>query len=134
MPFPVDLKYIKETEKELGVQFPRKFVRKMSVENGGEIMTDEDNWQLIPFFDKSDSKRISRTCHHIIQETENAREWNGFPVKGIAIATNDSGDYLVLLPCEANPAILKEEIYIWLHETAEITEAANSIEELTEIF
>ena len=86
MPFPIDLKYIRGSEKELGVQFPQKYVRKMTVENGGEIITEEDVWQLIPFFDKTDNKRISRTCNHIILETEKAREWNGFPKNGIAIA------------------------------------------------
>ena len=132
MPFPVDLEYIRESEKELGVQFPQKFIRKMTFENGGEIMTEEDDWQLIPFFDKTDNKRISRTCNHIILETEKAREWNGFPKNGIAIATNGSGDYLVLLPFKDSPTKLREEIYIWLHETAEIIEAAISIDELTE--
>ncbi|MEI7724500.1 MAG: SMI1/KNR4 family protein [Bacteroidota bacterium] len=132
MPFPVELEYIKETEKELGVQFPLKFIRKMSIENGGEVMTDESDWQLIPFFDKSDNKRISRTCNHIIPETEKAREWIGFPSKGITIATNGSGDYLVLLPTEDSSIKLREEIYIWLHETAEIIYAADSIDDLTE--
>ena len=103
----------------------------MSIENGGEVMTAESDWQLIPFFNKSDNKRISRTCNHIILETEKAREWIGFPSKGSAIATNGSGDFLVLLPTDDSSIKLREEIYIWLHETAEIIYAANSIDNLT---
>ena len=59
MPFPVDLKFIQETEKELGLLFPDIFKQKMMIENGGEIQTDEDDWQIFPFFDKTDNKRIS---------------------------------------------------------------------------
>jgi len=132
MPFPVDIKYIIETEKELGVEFPEEFKKKMTVENGGEIQTEEDEWQLFPFFDKSDSKRISRTCNHIIAETKEAKEWDTFPENAIAIAKNGLGDNLILLPSEINPTILKEEIYLWLHETGEIMEIARTIKELIE--
>ena len=98
MPFPLDPKYIQETEDELGLLFPEKFKNKMGNENGGEIITDEDEWQLYPFFDKSDNKRISRTCNHIGLETKQAKEWDNFPPNAIAIATNGCGDHLVLLP------------------------------------
>jgi hypothetical protein len=130
MPFPVELEYINETEKEPGVQFPLKFIRKMSIENGGVVMTDESDWQLIPFFNKSDMKRISRTCNHITLENEKAREWIGFPSKGIAIAPNGTGDFLVLWPTDDSSIKLREEISIWLHETAEIIYAADSIDDL----
>ena len=132
MPFPVDRKYIQETEKELGVEFPEKFKNKMIIENGGEIQTDEDEWQLFPFFDKSDNKRISRTCNHIIVETKEAKEWNTFPKNAIAIAKNGLGDNLILLPSAQNSKILKEEIYLWLHETGEVKEIAKTINDLTE--
>ena len=38
MPFPVDLKYIRETELEFKLEFPDKFKSKMTKENGGELM------------------------------------------------------------------------------------------------
>lgn len=44
MPFPIDLKYIIETEKELGLIFPDSFKTKMRKENGGEIETEDDDW------------------------------------------------------------------------------------------
>ena len=86
MPFPIDIKYIEETEKELGITFPEKFKSKMMKMNGGEVSTREFVWELIPFFDKSSSKRISRTCNHIAMETENMKQWRGFPKNGVAIA------------------------------------------------
>jgi hypothetical protein len=137
MPFPVDIKYIEETERELGVQFPEKFKAKMTKDNGGElaVFTDDSEdecelWLMFPFCDKSDKKRLSRTCNHIALETKNSRRWINFPTKGIAIAHDEGGNYLILLPEEATPHRLKENIFMWLHETGEITEIANSIEEL----
>lgn len=46
MPFPIDEKYIAETEKELGILFPGNFKSKMMKENGGELMTDNDDWNV----------------------------------------------------------------------------------------
>lgn len=51
MPFPLDEKYIFETEQELGILFPDNFKAKMIQENGGELMTEDDDWQFIPFFE-----------------------------------------------------------------------------------
>nr|WP_286425265.1 SMI1/KNR4 family protein [Myroides marinus] len=73
MPFPIELKYIVKTEEELGVLFPDQFKTKMMQEKGGELTTKEDDWQVYPFFDRSDKKRISRTCNHIGLETKQAR-------------------------------------------------------------
>lgn len=130
MPFPVDIKYIIEAEQELGFLFPDSFKSKMMLENGGELMTDDDDWQLFPFFDKSEKKRISRTCNHIALETKQARAWNNFPSIGITIASNGSGDFLLLLPTKQNDKKLSDEIYIWFHETGEIEKVADSIQEL----
>lgn len=132
MPFPIDLKYINETEQELGLVFPDKFKSKMTKENGGELMTENDDWQLFPFFDKSDNKRISRTCNHIGLETKQAKEWNTFPTNGVAIASNGCGDHLVLLPTAENEKVLSDEIFIWLHETGQIEKVADNINELNE--
>jgi hypothetical protein len=132
MPFPIDLNFINETENELGVVFPEKFKAKMVIENGGELITEDDEWQLFPFLDKSDNKRMSRTCNHIILETKQAKEWDDFPYNAIAIASNGCGDYLILIPTESNPNKLNEEIYLWFHETSELTKIANSIDEIIE--
>jgi hypothetical protein len=130
MPFPIDIKFVIETEQEIGFSFPDIFKSKMIKENGGEIMTENDEWQIFPFFDKSDKKRISRTFNHILLETKQAREWDKFPKNGIAIATNGSGDYLILNPTKENYTKLSEEIFKWFHETGEIEKVAENINEL----
>lgn len=127
MPFPVELKYIEELEKNLGLKFPEKYKRKMIQENGGEIQTEDDEWRLYTFLDKSDNKRISRTSNHIGIETINAKEWDNFPSEAIAIGQNDFGDILILLPNENIHNLLDETIYIWNHETGEIIELAENI-------
>lgn len=132
MPFPVDIKYINETEQELGLMFPDKFKSKMTKENGGELMTEDDDWQLFPFFDKSDNKKISRTCNHIGLETKQAKEWENFPNNGVVIASNGCGDFLVLLPTEENGKKLSDEIFMWFHETGQTEKVADNIDELNE--
>lgn len=130
MPFPIDLKYIKETEDESGVEFPKVFKEKMQEENGGEFFTEKVDWELFPFFDKSDKKRISRTCNHIILETENLKEWNNFPKNAFAIGKNGSGDLLVLI--EKEPEKLSDEIYLWEHETGKIIKVGENINDYEE--
>lgn len=130
MPFPIDEKYIFEAEQELGLSFPSMFKAKMKKENGGAIETENDDWQLFPFFDKLDKKRISRTSNHIILETKEAKKWRNFPNNGIAIGENGSGDRLILLPATENSKVLSEEIYTWFHETGEVEKIADSIEEI----
>lgn len=119
MPFPVDNQFIEETEKELGIVFPPLFKAKMIRMNGGELLTtDDESWILYPFFDKSSTKRIARTCNHIGLETKDAREWTNFPSKAIAIGSNGCGDQLILLPNQKSTT-LGETIYIWRHEDEE---------------
>lgn len=130
MPFPLEQKYIIETEQELGVVFPENFKNKMMQENGGELMTGTDDWQQFPFFDKSDKKRISRTCNHIGLETKQAKNEDHFPANGIAIASNGSGDYLVLLQKKETDKELGDEIYSWCHETGKTEKVADKIDDL----
>ncbi|AXE16735.1 SMI1/KNR4 family protein [Runella rosea] len=132
MAFPVEVKYIIETEQEIGLVFPPCFKVKMKKENGGELMTEEDDWQLFPFFDKSDKKRMSRTCNHLVLETKQARKWGNFPNEGIAIASNGCGDFLLLLPTKKDSKILSDEIFLWLHETGKIEKVADTIDELND--
>lgn len=126
MPFPVEEKYIIETENELGVKFPIGIRNRMMVTNGGEVDLEDFNFELHPFFDKSDKKRISRTCNHIGIETKNAKSWEGFPQTAIAIGNGGSGD-IIFLQHNGNGE-LKEEVYLWNH--GEIEKLADSILEL----
>ena len=123
--FPIELEFILETENETGFEFPKIFKEKMQELNGGEFFTDDDDWELFPFFDKSDKKRISRTCNHIVLETNKAKKWNNFPENTFAIGKNGCGDLLVLM--EKEPNKLGEEIYVWEHDTGELFKVGENI-------
>ena len=125
MPFPVELKYIEELESEFNIIFPSMFKSEMQKVNGGEIEIKGEYFELYPFFDKSDKKRISRTCNHIGMETKNAREYPGFPSNFIAIGSDGTGNQLVLTHNGDNK--LMENIYYWNHETGETEELAQTI-------
>lgn len=127
MPFPIEEQYIAETEVEFGVKFPTEFKERMINSNGGELIADDLEFELYPFFDKSNKKRISRTCNHIGLETRKAREWEWFPEKAIAIASDGYGNQLVLI--HNGDGNLREEILFWDHETGGVEKIANSIME-----
>jgi len=131
MPFPVDKKYIEETQKSIGYIFPDDFVQKMIKENGGEIKTDEDRWHLFPFFDKSDRKRISRTSNHIEHELKNTRHYETFPANAVPIGGNGCGDYIVLTTNSLDNNLL-DDIFIWRHDEkiGELKKLTNSISNL----
>ncbi len=130
MPFPITADEITKTEKKLGMSFPFGFKARMARDNGGEIKAADDCWQLIPFLDASDRKRIARTCNDICRETASMRSWRGFPADAYVIAQNGTGDYLILRPSESDSQSLGEQIYFWDHETGEATLTAQSIQEL----
>lgn len=127
MPFPVEEKYIIETEKELSVLFPIQFKNRMMQLNGGEVVSDEFEFELFPFFDKTDKKRISRTCNHIVLETKNAREWIDFPENSVAIGNDGFGNLLLIM--HNGNGNLGDEIFFWNHETGDIEKVADSINE-----
>jgi len=131
MPFPVEEKYIVEAENELKVKFPISFRNKMKDSNGGEIEIEDDVWNLFPFFfDKSDKKRISRTCNDIIKETKISKEWNGFPDNAVAIGENGCGDKLVFILKTENTQELDKTIYVWQHENNKLIKVADTFNKL----
>ncbi len=131
MPFPVETKWITETEKKLGVRFPASFVTAMAKMNGGSVRTPIDTFELFPFLDASDRKRIQRTCGSIDRETATARkDWYGFPSESVAIGANGGGDLLILLPMQDHPENLQHAVYWWDHETAEIELVADDFSDL----
>jgi hypothetical protein len=125
MPFPVDESAIIATETKLRVRFPASFRDRMMRENGGEVQVGEDVWELYPFLDTSDKKRLARTCNDITRETHSARSCSGFPVEGVAIASNGAGDYLVMLPKAEGEAELAPVICLWDHESGELHEVVS---------
>lgn len=58
------------------------------------------------------------------------KKWPNFPDFGISVATNGFGYCLILLKSNADESLLNEEIFMWIHETGEVTKIANTIKEL----
>jgi len=133
MPFPVDISWVKATEAKLGVRFPLGFVARMVKLNGGEVTAGGDVWQLYPLLDKSDRTRLKRTCNDIVYETERAKRWPGFPVDGVAIGANGSGDQLILLSDPLAPEKLQTRVFWWDHETDNVTTVADDFSDLAAV-
>ncbi|MBI3181868.1 MAG: SMI1/KNR4 family protein [Myxococcales bacterium] len=89
-------------EHQLGRRLPEKFRARLLRENGGEVRARGEAWTLYPVFDPSDAQSAKRTAGHLVQATEMAREWRGFPQGAVAIAENGDGDYLVLRGAEVD--------------------------------
>jgi hypothetical protein len=130
MAFDLQEKYLTETESKLGATLPASYREAMMKENGGEISTDEDEWEQYPILDSSDPKRLSRTCNDIISETKSCYGWNGFPAHALAIANNGFGDQLVFLK---NGDSYDQTVYFWSHENGEITKIADDFGQLNRI-
>lgn len=127
MPFDLPESFLKVAEQSLGMALPASYRSSMLRNNGGEIIAGSDTWELYPIADSSDRKRLSRTCNHILKETENCRLWERFPGNALAIATNGCGDHLVLVNQDTR---FSSEIYIWSHETGCLTKVASDFSEL----
>lgn len=117
MAFPTTETFIQIAEEKLGVSLPDWLRSRLLKENGGTIEVADDFWELFAVFDTTDRKHIARSSTNIPGETNSAREWPGFPPSAIAIASNGSGDYLVLLPAADDSANLDPTLYLWQHDT-----------------
>jgi hypothetical protein len=111
MGFPTTEEFLRNAEQALGVPLPPALRDRLLRDNGGEVEAADDVWQLFPVQDTTDRKRLSRTANHIVRETAEARKWRGFPAAAIAIASNGSGDHLIVDPARG-PTVL-----LWDHET-----------------
>lgn len=128
MAFNLEEKFVLQVEVELDAVLPQSYKVSMQKSNGGEIEVAGDIWEQYPIFDKSDRKRIARTCNHIIAETKSSEGFGNFPTNALAIAGNGRGDQLVFIK-QSNS--YTDSIYIWSHETGELDRVANDFCELT---
>lgn len=129
MPFPLDVRFVRDAEAKLGRRLPLGYVARMCRDNGGQVAVGRDGFSLHPILDTSDRRRLARTCNDIVRETAAARQWPGFPSDALAIGNNGGGDLLVLLPDPAGGRYA-DAVYWWDHETGELNPAADAFEEL----
>lgn len=130
MPFNLSEEQLVQTEKELGSALPLEYREAMKSDNGGEGSTEEDDWEFYPIRDATDRKRTSRTCNHIISETESCKGFGNFPDHAVAIAGNGLGDQMVFLK-ESGRYLNK--VFLWLHETGELQELAATFNEIEKL-
>jgi hypothetical protein len=114
--FPADEKRVDAAESAIGRRFPPELRDRLLRDNGGEVIVrgapeEDDVWQLHPVWDDSDRKRAGRTANHVVRETEEARA-AGLRGDAVAIASNGTGDLLVLLGEDDDPRW-------WDHETGD---------------
>ena len=114
MGFPTTDECLRKAEEALGVHLPPVLRDRLLRNNGGEVEAADDVWQLFPVQDTTDRKRLARSANHIVRETGEARKWSGFPATAIAIASNGSGDYLILDPRQHSNGGLA--VLLWDHE------------------
>ena len=129
MPFPIDIKLVRQTEARLGRSLPPGYVARMCRANGGEVRVGRDAFYLHPILDTSDRKRLARTCNDIVRETARARERPRFPPDALAIGNNGGGDLLVFR-AGSDAARFADTVYWWDHETGELHKASDDFDEL----
>jgi hypothetical protein len=127
MPFPLAEQYIIAAEQALGAMLPPHYREAIARCNGGEVEAEYDVWQLHPLEDRSDKKRLARSGNHVVRETEQAKKWATFPTEAISIASNGTGDLLVLL---RDGAAFSDTVYLWSHETGTVKQVAQGIHEI----
>jgi hypothetical protein len=123
MAFPTTEDCVARAESELGVRLPAEYRARLLSNNGGELSTADDDWQVFPVFDSSDRKKAARSASHIVRETRKAEQWRGFPPGAVAIAANGTGDLLVLLRSPSGDG-LGGRVTCWDHETGVLTPTA----------
>ena len=127
---PVDEKYIKEAERELGVQFPSSYATRMSQANGGQLKIGRREFTLYPVFDKADRKSIRRTAESIVTESPRAISLPRFPANAVAIGSDKHDvDRLVFVKEEGQDS-LGSEVYCWTYRTGKLKKVADDIREL----
>lgn len=120
MAFDISEEQVQLTEAELGRRLPSAYRAAMMAKNGFIVFSEEDEWDLYPIKDRSERKRLSRSCNDVIAETKSAQGWKGFPEGALAIGGNSTGDVMILLPSPSDPVAYGEEIFAFRHETGEV--------------
>jgi SMI1 / KNR4 family (SUKH-1) len=122
MAFPTTEDRVAAAETELGMRLPPAYRQRLIANNGGEIEVADDVWQAFPVFDDSDRKRAGRSANHIVRETQQARQWPGFPSGAVAVGANGTGDLLIFLP--GRDGACDSRLHLWSHGSHECSPTA----------
>ena len=127
MPFELKERFVIAAEQELGASLPDAYRRAMMMSNGGRVLAYDDVWDLYPILDRSDRKRLKRSCNDILHETEFMRDWPGWPENALAIASNGTADRLVLLKTNR---WYEPTVHVWFCDTGELVTVADDVSDL----
>lgn len=109
-------------EAQLGARLPTEYRNRLIANNGGDLETADDVWQVFPVFDDTDRTRASRSANHIVREAQQASGWPGFPRGAVAVAANGTGDLLIFLP--GVDGTCNGRLQRWSHESHECSPTA----------
>jgi hypothetical protein len=113
MGLPTSESHIAAAERDGHFTLPAQWKLMLLRSNGLTVQANGDDWEAFPVLDGSSRKHLARSANHILRETESFRSFPRFPSEAVAIASNGSGDCLVLFPAQSN-------VYVWDHETGEL--------------
>src|SRR5262249_44705926 len=110
---PIDARFIRLAEKQLGRILPPNYLTWMCQENGGLIRHDGEVWALHSILDNTDLESLRRTCHHLVRDTRNCQRWPDFPKDSVAIGSGFgliNLNKLLFLPCADR---FGDAVYSW---------------------
>jgi hypothetical protein len=118
MAYPVDEARLREAEALLGRALPHALKARLLRDNGGSVECDGDGWELFPVWDPTDRRTMRKTANHLVAETRQARQWERFPRDAVAVASNGTGDLLIVRAGN-------DSVEIWRHDTGEVVAASD---------
>ncbi len=128
MPFPIINEFIKRTESILGFEFPIIYRSGMMKCNGGTIETEDDAYEIVPIYNEENIKTLKRTFPGVARMTLDHRQMECFPLDGVVVAQNGTGDCLILM-VNGN-GILGDEIWHWEFHGGTLTKIADNLDEI----
>lgn len=116
---------LNQAQEQLGIQIPADLFDFIANLKTSEVQFGKEEWLFWTINDDKDDKNEN----FIVSSSLNFKEeWK---LNGLVFATNGIGDYLLLLQAEDSD-MLSENIFVMMHETAEIKLFANDLNELIE--
>jgi len=109
---------IKSAEAQLAVVFPIQYKELFKLSNNAQI----GEWTLFPI---KDPKNLMRTWDDIVRQNQEVRD-EGMEDGFMSIGEDGSGDKLCLKVVNGK---MKDEIYLWNHETTEVEKIATNLKE-----
>ncbi|WP_242919724.1 SMI1/KNR4 family protein [Pontibacter liquoris] len=123
-------KQVKLAEELLGVKFPDSYRASLLRDSAEIVKSNLSEWVVFPIPGEIRRGQEGHLYKELITENEDARRWDNFPNGALAIAGNDCGDYLVLLPSGEGSNELSDNVHYWWHSTGDVFPLGRTIENI----